>query len=93
VIYKFGAEEKEIDDDVIQITRNHQIINLAQNIFELITIAVPMKKLHPRYDLEAEPDDELIYTTRDIEEESEDDSSEPDPRWEALKKLKNKKEE
>lgn len=93
VIYKFGDEEKEIDDDVILITRNHQTINLAQSIYEFITIAVPMKKLHPRFDLETEPDDELIYTTGDLENETENDSSETDPRWEALKKLKNKKEE
>jgi uncharacterized metal-binding protein YceD (DUF177 family) len=94
VIYKFGAEEKEIDDEVIMITRNHQFINLAQNIYEFISVAVPMKKLHPRYNSEEdEADDGLFYTTREENQEKDENPAEGDPRWEILRKLKNNKEE
>jgi len=93
VIYKFGAEEKEIDDEVIVITRNHPMINLAQNIYELISVAVPLKKLHPRYDPETEADDQLIYSTRDENPEGDDSRAGTDPRWEILRKLKNNEEE
>ena len=65
-------------------------INIGEFIYEFITLAVPLKKLHPRFEDELEEDDEpeMIYTSQD--EEETDDSQETDPRWEALKKLKGK---
>lgn len=84
VIFKYGEEEKELDDEVYMITRETQRINLAQIIYEFIGLEIPMKKLHPRFDATNE-EDEIVYTDDD---QKEDESSETDPRWEALKKLK-----
>ncbi|QSE96987.1 YceD family protein [Fulvivirga lutea] len=85
IIFKYGEEEIELDDNIVMITRDTQRLNLAQYIYEFIGLEIPMKKLHPRFDNESE-EDEMVYT--DEVKDNEDDSETTDPRWEALKKLK-----
>nr|WP_255647333.1 DUF177 domain-containing protein [Fulvivirga sedimenti] len=85
VLFKFGDEEMEMDDDVYIITRNTQRIDFSGFIYEFIILAVPMKKVHP--DLEDESEEEIIYTS-ETEHTEDNDSDETDPRWEMLKKLK-----
>lgn len=84
ILFKYGEEEKEIDDEIIMITRSTQRINLAQYIYEFVGIEIPMKKLHPRYTNETD-EDELVYTD---EAENEEKENAADPRWAALEKLK-----
>ena len=48
-------------------------------------LAVPMKKLHPRFADEPE-ENQIIFSSKD-----EENNTEIDPRWSELKKLKNKK--
>jgi uncharacterized metal-binding protein YceD (DUF177 family) len=100
MVYKYGSEEKEIDENVFMITRDTPVINVAQLIYEFILLALPLKKIHP--DHRNELDDEELeveggYVYIDDELESEDENPESteeikpvDPRWEQLKKLKNK---
>jgi uncharacterized protein len=85
IIFKYGEEEKELDDDIVVIKRNTQRINLGQYIYEFIGTEIPMKKLHPRFD-NTDDEDELIYSSN--AETEEDTSKEVDPRWNALKNLK-----
>jgi hypothetical protein len=68
----------------IQATITHQQWDLAPYIRDFIGVAIPMKKLHPRFDEEESPD--LIFQTQ-TSVETEDDNN-TDPRWDALKKLK-----
>jgi uncharacterized protein len=92
VIFKFGDETRELDDDVYVILKNTQRLNVAQLIYEFISITIPMKKLHPRFADEPEVDDEqLIYSSLDKEPEGEEGpENEIDPRWLKLKNLRNK---
>ncbi len=91
--FKFGEEEQELSEDMVVITNNTQVINVAQYIYEYIGLAIPMKKLHPRYvDEEDENTEELrlIYTSETKKATaSEQEEQEVDPRWNMLKKLKN----
>jgi len=92
LVYKYGDEDREISEDVMMIHRDTATLDLGQPMYEFIVLAVPMKKLHPRFqDEESEDDGEgkLVYSSLTASEETtkEDDSS-VDPRWEALKKLK-----
>ena len=99
MIYKYGSEEKEINEDVYMITRDTPKINVAQLIYEFILLGLPAKKIHPDYRNEMDDEEyegEGIYAYIDGEDGPEDDS-EPqdnnetvDPRWDLLKKLKNK---
>lgn len=90
LLVRYGDEAKELDDDVLQITPDTQTLPLAQHLYDYIGLALPMKKLHPRF--QNEPDDnpdadtKLIFSTRQ-HDNNEDDDDPTDPRWAALKNL------
>lgn len=83
IIFKFGAENQEISEDVIMIQRNTDTLKLGPYLMEFIGLAIPMKKLHPRFAGEANDQDAIVYTSGGQTNQEE----EIDPRWEALKKL------
>lgn len=86
MIFKFGDEDREIDDEVEMIGRDRQSIDMSQFLFEFISMAIPMKKLHPRYLNEEQTDEELYFSSENVDLENL--KEEIDPRWEALKKLR-----
>ena len=86
VFYKYGDTEEELDEDIYQILHNRQQLDVSQLLFEFIALEIPMKKIHPN--LAGSDDDEgIIYISQD--EMTREEEEEADPRWEALKKLKN----
>lgn len=87
LLYKYGEEEAELEDDVFVITKSTQSINPAHFIYETIALEVPLKKIHPDEELEDEESNEYIYIDDSLD--SEEEKEEIDPRWEALKNLKN----
>lgn len=90
MIFKFGDMDTEIDDEVEMISHNRQSIDMAQYIYEFISMEIPMKRLHPRYSDETqEENDGFFYTSSEQNAGEEDDPESRDPRWEVLKKLKN----
>jgi uncharacterized metal-binding protein YceD (DUF177 family) len=86
MIFKFGEEDREIDDEVEMISYDRQSIDMSHFFFEFISMAIPMKKLHPRYLNEEQTDEELYFSSED--EDLDNRKEEIDPRWEALKKLR-----
>ncbi len=84
LIIKFGEEEIELSEDVMIINRNATSINVAKFIYEFVSLAIPMKKLHPK--IKDQERSDLIYS--DKSEDVESSEEEIDPRWEVLKKLK-----
>lgn len=90
LLVRFGDEPKELDDNVLQITPDTQTLPLAQHLYDYIGLALPMKKLHPRFQNEADdnPDapTKLIFSTRAADEAPDEDEP-ADPRWAALKNL------
>jgi len=85
LMVKFGEVNEELSDELLVISRDTQTLDTAPYLYEFISLAIPMKKLHPRYEGQDTP--ELIYQTEVTEEDSKETI---DPRWEALKKLSNK---
>ncbi|GAL84970.1 hypothetical protein MYP_2198 [Sporocytophaga myxococcoides] len=93
IIFKYGKEYAEISEEIITIPFETQKLNLSQFIYEFIGLAVPMKKLHPKFikEEEEENDEEetlLIYSTPIDLDEDELKDDEIDPRWDILNKLK-----
>lgn len=86
MIVKFGESYEELSEDLLVISRDAQTFDVAPHLNEFIQLAIPMKKLHPRYADEESPD--LVYQSGGDNEEEQD--TPVDPRWEALKKLSNK---
>jgi uncharacterized metal-binding protein YceD (DUF177 family) len=91
LILKFSDHNEEITDELEFIARGTTDINVAQYLYEFISLAVPVKKLHPKF--RNEPDDEadeiLVYSSESADNQVDKSAEENiDPRWQALKKLK-----
>lgn len=88
ILFKFSDTYAELSDDVYQIPHGEHKINVAQFIYEFISLEIPMRKLHPKFDLdefEDEEDDDFIYTSGEAEEDIKEETI--DPRWNELNKL------
>jgi len=92
IIFKYGEEEGELSEEIVVITRDRVSIDFGQYLHEFITLAIPMKKLHPKYQESDDDSNEgqLVYTS--APSNVDDDLVEPvDPRWEKLKTVTIKK--
>lgn len=90
VLVKFGEEYDDSNEEVITIPETDHAFNVAQLIYEDVILSIPMKKISPNVD---EEDLEILdkYSPKETEEANDESSEETvDPRWEALKKLKDK---
>ena len=89
LIIQFGDHEETIDDELEVLAYGTQALPLAQYLYEYVAMAIPFKRLHPKFADEADEDEEsevkLIYSSSS-DAETEDDQP-VDDRWEALKKL------
>ncbi|WP_292008846.1 DUF177 domain-containing protein [Chryseobacterium sp.] len=88
VLVKFGEEYDDSDEEVITIPSGDHAFNTAQLIYENVILSIPMKKISPNV---SDEDLEILdkFSPKDIEE-TEEEQHESDPRWDALKKLKDK---
>jgi uncharacterized metal-binding protein YceD (DUF177 family) len=91
VVVKFGDEpvrdEQEPDEDVIYMDRNETHLNVAQLIYEFITLAIPVHRVVcENVGLECDP--AVLKVLHDLNEQKENN---PDPRWADLKNIKFKK--
>jgi uncharacterized protein len=87
LLVKFGKSKDESDPDIITLPEEEHELDLKQNIYEFIHLALPIKRVHP--------DDEIGNSKCDpfmlekLEELVIDEENENDPRWDELKKLMN----
>ncbi|MEG0761776.1 MULTISPECIES: DUF177 domain-containing protein [Chryseobacterium] len=86
ILVKFGEEYDDSEEDVITIPTNDHAFNISQLIYETVSLSIPMKKVSPNI---SDEDLEILekFSPKEIETEKEHNS---DPRWDALKNLKNK---
>jgi uncharacterized protein len=80
---KYGDHWEELSEEILLIPTNTQKIDVGQFVYEFISLAIPMKKLHPRFQ---DDDEDFIFSSSETEEESSE--SPIDPRWNELKKIK-----
>lgn len=89
LVVKFGDEYNDEYEDILIIPHGEYEINVAQYIYELIILSVPIKKVHPGVkDGTLQSDilkklEELSPKGLEEKEQTED----VDPRWNTLKKL------
>lgn len=84
VLVKFGEEYDDSNEEVITIPHQDYTFNVAQLIYEDVMLSIPMKKISPNL---SEEDLKILDKFSPKAEEEKEDTS--DPRWDALKKLKN----
>ncbi|WP_297089150.1 DUF177 domain-containing protein [uncultured Draconibacterium sp.] len=91
---KFGQEDEfEEGDNVIWVLPEEHAINLAQTIYEYAMLSIPLRHVHPNETGENSCNQEMINRLNNIvqHEADENEEEEIDPRWAALKNLKNDK--
>jgi uncharacterized metal-binding protein YceD (DUF177 family) len=93
LVLKYGEEiDSREEDEIIFMPWNTHSINIAQFVYEFISVAIPLKKLHPRYNNEdLSIEDHLIYSSGKQSDSNKNPGikeDEIDPRWQRLKELK-----
>ncbi|PCE63089.1 YceD family protein [Sediminicola luteus] len=87
LVVKFGEEYNDEDDEILIIPRGEFQINIAQYVYEMLVLAVPAKRVHPKV-LDGTLDSEIMERLEALApKEQKEDKDENDPRWDALKKL------
>jgi uncharacterized metal-binding protein YceD (DUF177 family) len=82
LLIKFGKEAGEESEKIIIIPSAETEIEISQYIYEFITFAIPLKKIHP----EGKCNKESLKKLNDIKADTEKKEN-IDPRWQELAKL------
>lgn len=88
LVVKFGDEYNDEDIDILIVPHGTYEINIQQYIYELIILAVPVKRVHPGVEdgtLDSEILEKLEELSPGLKEEKQKEDI--DPRWNTLKKL------
>jgi DUF177 domain-containing protein len=89
LVVKFGNEYNDDNEDILIIPHGEYELNVAQYIFELIVLAVPIKRVHPGIENGTLQSDILskLQELSPGEDNKTKTSEDIDPRWNNLKKL------
>ena len=89
LVVKFGDKYNNDNEDILIIPHGEYEINVAQYIYELIVLAVPVKRIHPGIE-DGTLQSEILSKLEELSPKEGNDkksSEEIDPRWNNLKKL------
>lgn len=89
LVVNFGEDYNDEDENILILPHGEFELNVAQYIYELIILAIPIKRVHPGIEdgtLQSDILKKLEELSPKGTEESEE-SEEIDPRWNTLKKL------
>ena len=88
IIYKEGLKEEEYDlnSSFKRLEQHQQTLEFDQDVLDMLLLSLPPKRIHPRYLDENGNPTELLNEQFGSFIENDDTV---DPRWEALKNLKN----
>ena len=89
LVVKFGNEYNDDNEDILIVPHGDYEINVAQYIYELVVLAVPVKRIHPGIE-DGTLQSDILSKLEELSpgEGNKTKSSEDiDPRWNNLKKL------
>ncbi len=89
LVVKYGNEYNDDNEDILIIPHGEYEINIAQYIYELIVLAVPVKRIHPGIE-DGTLQSEILSKLEELSPNKDNktkSSEEIDPRWNNLKKL------
>jgi uncharacterized protein len=90
-IVKFAEDELESDDlEIIMLSKKESSLDIAEILYEFITVSVPYIKICEQDGDGVQCDQEMIARLESLANpaQEEEETTSSDPRWEALKKLK-----
>ena len=96
LVVKFGDSYNDDNEELLVLPHSEYQLNVAQYIYELIVLSVPLKRVHPGVldgTLKSEVLEKLeeLSPKEDYDNDENDNGEEIDPRWNKLKKLLNDK--
>jgi len=89
LVVKFGNEYNNDIEDILILPHGDYEINVAQFIYELIVLAVPVKRIHPGIE-DGTLQSDILSKLEELspsEDHKTKSSEDIDPRWNNLKKL------
>lgn len=87
LVIKFGDEYNNDNDEILIIPHGEYQINIAQYVYEMLVLAVPLKKVHPGV-LDGSLKSEVLDKLEELQpKDTKENKEDIDPRWDALKKL------
>ncbi len=89
LVVNFGDEYNDENIDILIIPHGTYEINIQQYIYELIVLAVPIKRLHPGIE-DGTLDSEILEKLEELSpglKKNKEKEEDIDPRWNTLKKL------
>jgi uncharacterized metal-binding protein YceD (DUF177 family) len=89
LVVNFGDEYNDENIDILIIPHGTFEINIQQYIYELIVLAVPIKRIHPGVE-DGTLDSEILKKLEELSprlKEEKNKEEDIDPRWNTLKKL------
>jgi uncharacterized protein len=87
LLVKFGKSIEDIDPDILSLPADEYELDLQQQIYEFIILALPIKRVHPA-DKNGKSTCDL-FMLKKLEELLIEEERENDPKWDELKKLMN----
>ena len=85
LIVKFGSSDYE-SDDILVIPEGSYQINVAQYIYEIIVLSIPIKRIHPGIKNGTLKSD-ILEKLKAFERKENNSAGSTDPRWNKLKDL------
>ncbi|MGB7393163.1 MAG: DUF177 domain-containing protein [Pricia sp.] len=86
LVVKFGDDFNDEDDDILIIPHGSHQVNIAQYVYEMLVLAVPLKRIHPGV-LDGSLQSEALKRLEELQPKEEKNTEDSDPRWDELKKL------
>lgn len=88
LVVKFGDEFNDDNDEILILANGEFQVNISQYVYEMLVLAVPLKKVHPGV-LDGTLESEALAKLDELhpKEVKENKNKETDPRWDSLKKL------
>ncbi len=87
LVIKFGDEYNDENDEILIIPHSEHQVNIAQYIYEMLVLAVPLKRIHPGV-IDGSLESEALEKLDELQpKEGKENKEDTDPRWDALKKL------
>ncbi len=96
LVVKFGDSFNDDNEELLILPHSEYQLNVAQYIYELIVLSVPLKRVHPGV-LDGTLKSEVLEKLEELSPKEDqnvienDNGEEIDPRWNKLKKLLNDK--
>ena len=88
LVVNFGQEFNNENEEILILPHSEHKFNIEQLIYELVTLSIPQKRIHPGV-LDGSLESDILDKLNELspKENVSANKGEIDPRWEKLKKI------